>query len=186
MFKYLPQHDRLFVQIAKQVPSSQFAFLGLNEAVAGDFLARLVTAFAAEGLDARDHCIILPRLGTMAYLNLNLLSDVFLDSVEWSGGVTTLEAIACGLPIVTLPGKFMRGRHSAAILNQLGATETIARDEEGYVRIAVRLASDQGWRAQVLEGMAAGHSRLYSDRRCVLALEDFFRSIVRERAVAHA
>jgi protein O-GlcNAc transferase len=145
-----------------------------------------LNAFAAEGLDARDHRIILPRLGTMAYLNLNLLSDVFLDSVEWSGGVTTLEAIACGLPIVTVAGTFMRGRHSAAILSQPAASETIARDEDSYVQIAVRLGLDRSWRAQVLERMAAGRARLYSDRRCVVALEEFFRSVIRERTLTQA
>ena len=97
-----------------------------------------------------------------------------------------LEAIACGLPIVTLPGKFMRGRHSAAILNQLGATETIARDEDSYVQIAVKLGLDRAWRAQVVETMAAGHARLYSDRRSVVVLEEFFRSVVRERTLTQA
>jgi len=33
-----------------------------------------------------------------------LLADIYLGTIEWSGCNTTLEAIACGLPIVTFPG----------------------------------------------------------------------------------
>ena len=91
------------------------------------------------GLSADEHCVFLPPQPSSDYWNLNLLADVFLDTIEWSGCNTTLEAIACGLPIVTLPGQVMRGRHSYAILMQFGMTETIARDKAEYVDIAVRL-----------------------------------------------
>jgi protein O-GlcNAc transferase len=178
IFKYLPQHDDIFVRIAKRLPAAQFVFLALNEMVAKDFLARLQRAFAAQGLEALNHCVILPLLGKFDYWNLNLVADVFLDSMEWSGGVTTLEAIACGLPIVTLPGSYMRGRHSYGILTQLRITDTIARDKDEYVEIAVRLTADSEWRIDVINRMKSNQARLYSDTKCVRALEDFFRSVV--------
>ena len=137
-------------------------------------------AFAAEGLEAADYCIVLPPLSPFDYWNLNLVSDVFLDSLGYSGCVTTLEAIACALPIVTLPGRFMRGRQSYGFLIQLGVTDTIARDKEEYLEIAARLGLDREWRSQILERMKANHWRLYSDTRCVRALEDFYRSAVKE------
>jgi protein O-GlcNAc transferase len=179
-FKYLPQHDDLFPRIAKRVPKSQFVFLALNDVIGKVLLKRLQRAFAADGLDALEYCVILHQLETSDYWNLNLLSDVFLDSLEWSGGVTTLEAIACGVPIVTLPGKFMRGRHSYGILRQLGVTETIANDKQEYVDLAVRLGRDTDWRGHVVAKMRANSAKLYSDTECVLALEEFFRSIVKE------
>jgi protein O-GlcNAc transferase len=180
-FKYLPQHDDIFARIANRIPTSQFVFIALNDLVAKDFRKRLQRAFAVEGMESSDFCVLLPQLRPFDYWNLNLVSDVFLDSLEWSGGVTTLEAIACGLPIVTLPGQFMRGRHSFGILTQLGVTETIARDKQEYVEIAVRLGLDPEWRRQVLEHMKANYGRLYSDTKCVRGLEDFFRAAVRER-----
>jgi protein O-GlcNAc transferase len=180
-FKYLPNNDHLFAAIAKRVPHSQFVFLALNDMVAKDFRARVGRAFAAEGLEVDDYCVILPQLSQYDYWNLNLVSDVFLDSLEWSGGVTTLEAIACGLPIVTLPGRFMRGRHSYGILWQLGVTETIARNKQEYIDIAVRLGLDREWRGAVLDHMRSNEGRLYSDRQCIRALEDFFHSAVSER-----
>jgi protein O-GlcNAc transferase len=180
-FKYLPQHDDLFPRIAKRNPAAQFVFLIMNDLVARDFDERLRRAFGGEGLTASDYCVMLPPCPTFDYWNLHLVADVFLDSLEWSGGVTTLEAIACGLPVVTCPGALMRSRHSAGILSQLGVTETIARDKDEYVEIAARLGRDRQWRTQVIERMGARHPRLYGDTTCVRALEEFYRTAVDER-----
>ena len=30
--------------------------------------------------------------------------DVYLDSIGWNGGITTLRALAMNCPVVTLPG----------------------------------------------------------------------------------
>jgi predicted O-linked N-acetylglucosamine transferase (SPINDLY family) len=121
---------------------------------------------------------MLPDQARFDYWNLNLVSDVFLDSLGWSGGLTSLEAIACGLPIVTLPGKFMRGRHSYAMLTQLGSTETIASDETNYVDIAVRLGLNHNLRETLGKKIAANYERLYSDLLNVRALEWFLESVV--------
>jgi predicted O-linked N-acetylglucosamine transferase (SPINDLY family) len=42
--------------------------------------------------------------------------DVILDSIGWSGGNTSLQAIELGKPVVTLPGAFMRARFSSTSL----------------------------------------------------------------------
>jgi predicted O-linked N-acetylglucosamine transferase (SPINDLY family) len=180
-YKYLPEQDDCFVQIARRVPNSQFVFLTPNDFVARDFRARLERAFSAAGLCAADHCVLLPEVERFEYWNLLLMGDVVLDTMTWSGGVSTFEAIACRRPVVTLPGKLMRGRQSYAIFTQLGVTDTIARDEEDYVAIAARLGSDRAWRDSVVEKMIANSPRLYSNRECVDGLETFLRQAVRER-----
>ncbi|MEH2295976.1 hypothetical protein [Nostoc sp.] len=43
------------------------------------------------------------------------MADIYLDTFEWAGGNTTLDAIACHLPIVTCCGEFMRGCHSIGV-----------------------------------------------------------------------
>src|SRR5262249_13549046 len=112
---------------------------------------------------------------------LNLLADVFLDTIDWSGGRTTFEAIACALPVVTIPGEFMRGRESYAILRQLGVTDTVARDKAEYVDIAVRLGTDRRWRDDVIQRMIRGYASLYSNRQGLAALEEFFSNVVEKR-----
>ncbi len=178
IFKYLPVGDRLLAQIAKRVPNSQFVFLVTNEIVNKDLERRLGRAFAEEGLDASSHCLLLPEMAKLNYWNLHRISDVILDSIGWSGGVSTFDAVALGIPVVTLPGSFMRGRQSAAILSQLGVTETIARNPDDYVDLAVRLGLDHEWRKRIVQKMKRGHSAVYSDTVCVRALEAFFARAV--------
>ena len=88
-----------------------------------------------------------------------------LDTLHWSGGNTSLDALACGLPIVTLPGAFMRGRQSAAMLRLAGVETLIARDTDDYVRIATRLASDRGWRDDLSARIRGGQGRIFDDPR---------------------
>ncbi|MFM6157421.1 MAG: glycosyltransferase, partial [Sphaerospermopsis kisseleviana] len=110
------------------------------------FCQRLQKAFAELGLNSDENCIILPRQTHHDFLQLNLISDIFLDTFGWNGGNTTLNAIACNLPVVTCPGEFMRGRHSYAFLKMLGITDTIANSEAEYIEIAVKLGLDADFR----------------------------------------
>ena len=64
------------------------------------------------------------------------LSDVFLDSIGWSGCNSALECLTRALPIVTFEGATMRGRHSAAIPRMIGVEDTIATTVDDYVAIA--------------------------------------------------
>jgi predicted O-linked N-acetylglucosamine transferase (SPINDLY family) len=182
IFKYSPEQDAVLAQIAARVPDSQFVFLVTNEVVESDFKSRMDRAFAVVGLSAADYCVWMREMDVLDFWNLNLVADVSLDTLGWSGGVTTFEAVACGLPVVTLPGMLMRARHSYAILTQLGVTETIARDTAEYVDIAVRFGIDKRWREGVIDRMVAGYSSLYSDTRSVRAFEDFYRRVVMELA----
>jgi protein O-GlcNAc transferase len=180
LFKYLPQYDHIFALIAQRVPQAQFVFVTTPRKgyIFDQFSLRLQNAFAKFDLDSHQHCVILP-LKMDDYLNANLFADVFLDTIGFSGGCTTFDAIACNLPIVTLPGEFMRGRHSYAMLKVLDIDETIAYNEDEYIEIAVRLGLDSSWRQAIVERMAKYQDNLYEDKTCVAALEDFFRSLSR-------
>ncbi|UZQ53645.1 tetratricopeptide repeat protein [Trichothermofontia sichuanensis B231] len=178
LFKYLPRYDFIFPAIAQQVKRARFAFISHSSQYITDILReRLYRAFKEFNLDYEQFCIILPRLNHQPYLRLNLAADIFLDTLSWSGGNTTLEAIACGLPVVTCPGEFMRGRHAYGILRQMGVTATIAHNESEYIEIAVRLGRDVAWRAEICQQMQAGQAQLYEDVTCVRALEDFYRQV---------
>jgi predicted O-linked N-acetylglucosamine transferase (SPINDLY family) len=181
IFKYAPEQDEVVVGIARQLPQSQFVFLTTNDVVARDLRRRLERVFAAAGLKAEKYCVLLPEMDMFEYWSLLRLGDVSLDTVLWSGGVSTFETIACGLPVVTLPGTLMRARHSSGILSQLGVTETIARDTSDYVDIAVALGLDRERRRRVVNTMEASYPALYSDTRSVVALETFLAQAVRDR-----
>ena len=83
---------------------------------------------------------MLPQCSHDDYLRINAVCDAMLDTLRWSGGNTSLDALATGLPIVTLPGRFMRGRQSAGMLTLAGLGDQVASDDDDYVRIASRIS----------------------------------------------
>lgn len=177
--KYLPQYDALFPAIAARLPAARFVFVEHRSMAQVNrlFRARLERAFAAGGLDPARHLVFLPWLAWTDFLDLNAACDVFLDSVGWSGGNTSFEALSRGVPLVTWPGRFMRGRHALAMLRVLGAGECVARDADHYVEIAVRLGADPAFRDRQRALIAAGRDRLFRDRAPVDALEAFYRRV---------
>jgi len=75
----------------------------------------------------------------------------------------------------------MRGRHTAAILRMMGVLETIATTIDDYVSIAVKLANNPAERTAVSRSIVDAKPRLYRDRSCISALEDFLEDVARHR-----
>lgn len=179
LFKYLPQYDEVFPRIAREVGKCQFLFLRgrLSQGIRERFWQRLRRAFQAYDLAAEEYVVLLPELSPAEYAAYNALGDIYLDSLGWSGGNTTLEALPHGLPIVTLPGSLMRGRHTYAILQQMGILDTIAHTLDEYVQIASQLGLDPEWREQMGQQVKARQDRVYRDPAPIRALEEWLRSL---------
>jgi tetratricopeptide (TPR) repeat protein len=181
LYKYLPQLDEVFPRIAQEAGDCQFAFLQywqgthLNEL----FFKRLERAFADFGLRAADYCVLLPRLEPSRFVAAIGLCDVVLDSIGWSGCNSTLEGLHHDLPIVTMTGPLMRGRHTTAILKMMAVDETITGTTDNYVSVSVRLARDLPWRMTVRNRISENKHRIYRDSTCVAALQDFLNSAAR-------
>jgi predicted O-linked N-acetylglucosamine transferase (SPINDLY family) len=180
LFKYLPQYDEVFPRIAKEIPQCQFAFLNYYKSsrLGERFIRRFEKSFTRFGLRCTDYVKLLPHLNVGQYRALNLMADVFLDSIGWSGCNSTLEALTCNLPIVTMPGKLMRGRHTHAILKMMGLDEVEGKDLDEYVAIAGRLGKEVEWRKHISEKISKLKHRVYRDTACIRGLEEFLKQAV--------
>lgn len=58
-----------------------------------------------------------------------------------------------GVPVITLPRETFAGRHGLTHLTTIGLTETISRDEQHYVQLAVELANDLPRLAAIRDGL---------------------------------
>jgi predicted O-linked N-acetylglucosamine transferase (SPINDLY family) len=174
LFKLLPLQDRLMARIAAQVEGGRFVFISHpSPPLTAQYQHRLEQAFREAGVNPQGRLIFLPQLNYGEFLGLARAAGVILDSVGWSGGNTTLEALSFARPLVTLPGEFMRGRHTAAILRQIGVTATVAATPDDYVALAVRLATDPAWRNEIAEQIRLQRQRAYNDPLPIRALEQF-------------
>jgi len=163
-FKIHPDNDALYARVLAAAPTAHLVlFEARHPRLTEKLRTRLHAACAPLGVEIDSRLHVVPQCDHDEYLTLNASCDVMLDTLRWSGGNTALDALASGLPIVTLPGRFMRGRQSAAMLRLAGADMLIARDGDDYIRIAARLATDPDWRAEATEIIRAGRSRIFDD-----------------------
>jgi predicted O-linked N-acetylglucosamine transferase (SPINDLY family) len=110
--------------------------------------------------------------GSEDIVALNRIADVYLDAVPYNGATSLLEPLYAGTPPVVAGGCDLRFSQGAALLKELGIHELIARDEEDYVWIAVRVGSNAALREEMREciqrRMAAGpdflNPRRYAQR----------------------
>jgi protein O-GlcNAc transferase len=74
------------------------------------------------------------------------LADFALDTLPYTGGDTTVAALAAGVPVVTRIGVRHAERVTASILAHAGLSALIADSDDAYVALAVRLATDATFR----------------------------------------
>ncbi len=96
-----------------------------------------------------------------------------LDTIGFSGFNTAMQAVESALPIVTIEGRFMRGRLASGILRRMGLHELVAPSTEEYATIAARLARDGEYRKSVRRRIEAARHVLFDDDAPIRAMEAF-------------
>ena len=174
-FKYAAAHDALFVEIARRVPGGRLVFFrSWPEALSLRLERRLRAAFDKAGLPFDRHAVFLPLQEGPAFRALLAASDLYLDTLGFSGFNTALQAVSVDLPVVTREGRFMRGRLASGMLRHIGMDELVAGSDAAYVDLAVALANDAERRQRMRERLRAARERLFEDEAPVRALEEFF------------
>lgn len=79
--------------------------------------------------------------------------DIALDPFPFTGGLTSCEALWMGVPLVTWPQTRVVSRQSFAILSAIGLAELAASSADEYCRLAVKLATDHGYRQTLRAGL---------------------------------
>jgi protein O-GlcNAc transferase len=182
LFKIHPDNDDIFCELmARDDKAVLLFFQGNHAAITQQFSARLSERMKAHGLPQRNQVKFLPRMDAASFRGVLSLADVVLDTLHWSGGNTSLDALAVGAPIVTLPGEFMRGRQTAAMLRRVGASELIATNRGQYIDIAIKVAHDRERRAQLRETIAQNRGAVFETIAPIRALESILHEVVEEK-----
>lgn len=179
VLKITPAHDDLLARIAAALPQSRFTIVPSPRAHLCEALAaRIGRAFAARGLDPGRQLRVIPNLPAAEFAALAASMDVNLDTLGWSGGVSTFDLLAQGLPTVTVEGDTFRGRQSAAILRQAGVADTVCADAEAWVDTAVALGRDRMRREDLRERLLAGRAAVFDDPAPAAAFADLLERLV--------
>lgn len=180
LFKYAPRHDSTVPRILEKVPGSVAIFIeGKTSAENRIFRSRMDAACHASGVDST-RVKLISRMKLSDLFSLYQMSDVFLDSIPWSGENTLLEAWSVAdLPCVTLPGLCMRHRHCLCFCKLVGIEDCIAGDIASYIATAVRLAQDVTFYQSVSRRIAGKKETLYDDESATRDLENHFREWIK-------
>jgi predicted O-linked N-acetylglucosamine transferase (SPINDLY family) len=112
--------------------------------------------------------------------------DLVLDSFPRNGGITSIEELMMGVPMITLPGSRPPNRVSASLLTLLGLQEFIAASPEDYiakgVAWAMRLDDLAELRAELRKKVEA--SKLCDRASYVAAVEAAYRMMWRRWCAA--
>ena len=136
-----------WIEILHAVPDSKLLVKAIEmDSVTNSDNVR--TKFRQAGIDA-ERLILLGGTDWLTHLGTFSQIDICLDPFPHGGGVTTLEGLKMGVPVVSLNWPTLVGRLAASILTTLGLTDWIANSREDYVRLAADKARDLAALSQV-------------------------------------
>src|SRR3546814_548619 len=170
LFKIHPEMDAAFAAILHRDPRARLViFRGTDDHATERLLERW-----RDALDAgMDRFVVLPRMRLNGFLNVLALADVVLDTWPFGGGNTSYQSFAMGVPVVTLPGRFMRGRTSLVPYRHMGLAACSADSADSSVDIALRLGPDPAWPGGIANRPNAQSHVLFDDRRAAAAFARF-------------
>ncbi|MFO1161963.1 MAG: tetratricopeptide repeat protein [Reyranellaceae bacterium] len=176
LFALHPDFDSILAEIAAGDPQGHLVVLD-GEQPGWSSLLRGRWAQSHHSLLERVH--FLPRQRHDRFMALMAHFDVLLDPIHLGSANTLYEAMVYGTPIVTWPGRFMRGRIVAGAYHQMGIADApVAARLEDYAPLALALGRDPARREALRRAARAKADDLFSDRRVVRQFEAFLEAAV--------
>lgn len=176
--KFHPDFDDVIRRILRTEPS---AHLVLTAGWAGPAMAAVCRRILALAPDLAPRLHVLGPLDRPRFIGLMRRADLLLDPPHYSGGHTTLEAFACGAPVITWPGRHLRARHTFGLYRLIGIMDCVASDLDAYVEIAVALGRDRQKRDDLRRRIREASRILYEDDMALRAFEAFLWSTATDR-----
>ena len=130
----------LWSQILKSIPKSKI-FLKTKQLNDSYLKEKIISKFKENGTSLNS--IILEGSSSRSQLlnNYNKV-DIALDPFPYSGGVTSLEAIWMGVPVLTKKGFRFVSHVTESINHNSGMSDWIADDEVEYVKKAIKFSAN--------------------------------------------
>jgi predicted O-linked N-acetylglucosamine transferase (SPINDLY family) len=169
----------LWTDLLRRIPDARLV-LKTHQLSDPAICRRYAELFAAEGLNvSRLH--LQGKSEHRALLDAYNTIDIALDPFPYSGGLTTLESLWMGVPVVTLGGDTFAARHSLTHLTAAGLTELIADGPDSYLRLAGELATNLPRLEALRSGLRArlAVSPLLDGLRFTRNLENAYREMWR-------
>lgn len=157
--------DPVLASILEQDPEGVILFL---EDASTEWQRQLQARWRREPRLRRvmDRLVFLPRQTQPDYIQLVGNAHVALDVWPMAGGITSLEALSMGVPVVALPSRVTQACYLRAFYRALRMTEfLLAPTPEAYAARAVRVATSPVLRRILSRHILHHADKIYSDPR---------------------
>jgi predicted O-linked N-acetylglucosamine transferase (SPINDLY family) len=172
LFKFHPDFDDLLKEILTRDPQGRLIIV---DAPCRRWTQALLSRWSNSLGSLSERVQVMPGAGPEALLKLLKIADVVLDPLHFCGGNVSLQALGLSVPVVTLPGAFMRGQITAGCYKQMGLSTCIASDRDGYVELACRIAGDREFRQHVSAEIENCSAQLFENNSVVDELARFLQ-----------
>ncbi len=181
-FKYAPLADEAIVEIVRRVPDVQVVFFNYEKAgLTRTLHDRILRAFAAAGTSPSDCLRFIPWQPIDRYYGLMAEATAMLDTIGFSGFNTAIQALECGLPVMTWEGRFLRGRLASALMRRMEMPELVASRISDYAEGVACLCRDGAFAEGARERIVERRERLFRDEVPIRAMESLFFEWTRGR-----
>ena len=164
LFKFLPKYDHLLGVLLEQNKNSTISIIKDKDPhYTKIFVERLLKnkkinknfkrIFFLDGQDKKFN-----------FIDKLMEHKIVMDTVGWSGGNTSIEAIYLDKPIITLEGNSLRGNHTSAILKQINLEILIAKNYSEYLALAKKINDDENFYNFVVEKIKTNKKFLFRNQ----------------------
>ncbi|MBF0195344.1 MAG: tetratricopeptide repeat protein [Magnetococcales bacterium] len=137
--KYTLDVYKLWSKLLLNIPSAKLLIKDTNLSHSNK-ISEIEEIFHAQGIPVK-RLIFMGNTDHFEHLKAHDLIDIMLDPYPQTGGMTVLNSLRMGVPVLTCENK-TRLRTSASLLHILGLDEWRAVNEDDYIDRAIRLAKD--------------------------------------------
>lgn len=181
LFKFHPQFDEVLAGIAAADPEGWIVVPAAEHTA---WTRSLQARMQRRHPQMAERVVWMPRVSRNAFLAQLSHHDVVVDPLHFGCGNTLYMALERGVPVVTTPGAFARGRVVLASYRHMGlGDELVASDPDQLAALAVEIASDPSRRrvlgAQLRE---AAMTAMFSDANAGGSLVAFLEAAVEAAA----
>lgn len=171
---------RVWSEIMRRAPSDciiRFKDIALDSPMARERVHKIMIG---EGVDP-NRILMAGQTARHQHIAGYGLADVILDSWPENGGVTTMEALMSGVPLVSMIGPTPGSRGGKLTLTAAGLGHFVARDAKDYVEIALdHMAHRAGHDRRALRDTVTG-GVLGNDKAYVAEIEQAYIGMMEAR-----
>lgn len=173
-YKFEPRLFDIWMRLLKRLPGSVLWLL--HGTPTSD--RNLGAEAARRGIDPA-RLVFSRKVSHPRHLARHRLADLALDTLHHGGGVTSVDALWVGVPLVTVAGDSPPARNGASLLHAIGLDDLIAADIAGYEAIAYRLATEPARLDEVRGRLAVNRDTepLFDPARLTRHLEIAYRTM---------